>query len=210
MPRPDFPQNPWPTYFSRMNKHVSLTTKAHNIIQKYLNACDYAIDATVGNGHDTLFLSKQVGIAGKVFGFDIQQQALDSTLSKLESEHIINNTQLFHVSHSNMDQHIPTQYHRRIKVIMFNLGYLPGSDKAVITHTDSTLVALNQSISLLAPSGIITITAYPGHQGGDKETRLIKQWCNRLSTEQHTVQIIYSSDKKTAPILFIIQKAAIK
>ena len=189
-----------------MSRKVSLTTKAHNIIQSYLDVGDFAIDATMGNGHDTLFLGKRVGIAGKVFGFDIQQQALNSTLSKLESEHI-NNTQLFHVSHSNMDQHIPTQYHKKIKVIMFNLGYLPGSDKSVITHIDSTLLALNQSINLLAPSGIITITAYPGHPGGDEETRLIKQWCNHLSAKQYTVQIIYSSDKKTAPILFIIQKA---
>ena len=190
-----------------MNKRISLTTKAHNIIQNYLDVGDYAIDATVGNGHDTLFLGKQVGIAGKVFGFDIQQQALDSTLSKLESEHIIN-IQLFHVSHNNMEQHIPTQYYGKINVIMFNLGYLPGSDKSIITHADSTLSALNQSINLLAQSGIITITAYPGHQGGAEETRLIKQWCNHLSTEQYTVQIIYSSDKKTAPVLFIIQKIA--
>jgi len=190
-----------------MNSRVSLTTKAHNIIQEHLDIGDYAIDATIGNGHDTLFLSKQVGINGKVFGFDIQQQALGSTLSKLESEHI-NNTQLFHVSHCKMEQYIPTQYHREIKVIMFNLGYLPGSDKSIISLADSTLNALNQSIRLLAPSGIITITAYPGHQGGDEETRQIKQWCNHLSAEQYTVQIIHSSDKNTAPILFIIQKAS--
>ena len=190
-----------------MNNRVSLTTKAHNIIQKYLATGDYAIDATVGNGHDTLFLSKQIGMDGRVFGFDIQQQALDSTLSKLESEHDNDNTQLFHVSHSNMEQQIPAEYHKKIKAIMFNLGYLPGSDKSVITHSDSTLLALNQSINLLAPSGIITITAYPGHQGGAEETRQIMQWCNLLPTEQYTVQTIYSSDKKTAPILLIIQKA---
>ncbi|MCK5192108.1 MAG: class I SAM-dependent methyltransferase, partial [Methylococcales bacterium] len=135
--------------------------------------------------------------------FDIQQQALSSTRLKLESEHI-NNTQLFHVSHCKMEKHIPTQYHRNIKVIMFNLGYLPGSDKSIISHADSTLLALNQSIGLLAPSGIITITAYPGHQGGDDETSQIKQWCNHLSTELYTIQIIHSSDKNTAPILFII------
>ncbi len=191
-----------------MTKRVSLTTKAHNIIQQYLATGDYAIDATIGNGHDTLFLSRQVGIDGRVFGFDIQQQALDSTQSILESEHISNNTQLFHVSHSKMEQYIPTQFYGKIKVIMFNLGYLPGSDKCLITHADSTLLALNQSISLLAPSGILAITAYPGHQGGDEETGQIKQWCNRLCAKQYTVQIIHSSDKKTAPILFIIRKLA--
>jgi 16S rRNA C1402 N4-methylase RsmH len=175
-----------------------------------LDVGDHAIDATVGNGHDTLFLSEQVGMAGKVFGFDIQQQAIDATLSKLESNHSFNNTQLFQISHSKMKHYIPTQYHRKIKVIMFNLGYLPGSDKTVITSADSTLLALNQSVSLLAPSGIIAIIAYPGHQGGDEETRQIKEWCHRLSTEQYTDQTFYSSDKKTAPILFIIQKAAIK
>ena len=89
---------------------------------------------------------------------------------------------------------------------MFNLGYLPGSDKTVITETASTLDALNQSIELLAVGGIITIAAYPGHPGGKEEADQIDLWCQQLNPEQYTVQHINSSEKDTAPRLYLIQK----
>lgn len=188
-----------------MNKRISLTDQAHLIIQEHLKLSDNAIDATVGNGHDTIFLANQVGNHGHVFGFDIQQEAITSSLNKIKTHNTHNNTQLFHASHSEMKQYLPKEYHGKITTIMFNLGYLPGSDKSVITQADSTLLALNISIELLAPSGIITIAAYPGHSGGKQETDQIQHWCKQLSAEQYSIQQINSSDKITAPKLFIIQ-----
>ncbi len=189
-----------------MNQRVSLTAQAHNIIKEHLISGDIAIDATVGNGHDCTFLTKQVGKQGTVFGFDIQQQAIETTQLKLESEGIVSNIKLIRDSHSKMEQHIPMQQQGKIKTIMFNLGYLPGSDKSVITQADATLVAINTSLSLLAADGILTITAYPGHSGGETEVAQIKQWLLLLDAEQYTHQTIYSSEKVTAPILFIILK----
>ena len=188
-----------------MNKRVSLTAQAHSIIENHLNRGDVAIDATIGNGYDTLFLAKQVGSKGMVFGFDVQQKALESTRSRLESENTLKNTQLFHISHSRLKEHIPTKYYNQLNVIMFNLGYLPGADKTIITQANSTLIALNQSISLLCSTGIITIAAYPGHTGGEKETRLVKQWCDQLNSEKYHYEIIYSSESQTAPRLFIVK-----
>ncbi|MCF6249940.1 MAG: 16S rRNA (cytosine(1402)-N(4))-methyltransferase [Methylococcaceae bacterium] len=189
-----------------MNKRVSLTTQAHHILLNYLNTGDITIDATVGNGHDTLFLARQVGKQGFVFGFDVQQQAIISTKSRLQSEDFIDNVELIHACHSTIEHAIPPQYHGIIKAIMFNLGYLPGGDKRIISKTDSTLAAIQQSITLLAPTGIITITAYPGHSGGELETEIIKQWFEQLSPKHYTRQLIYSSEKITAPRLFIIKK----
>ena len=60
-------------------QRISLVNVAHNLIKDVLHPGDIAIDATVGNGHDTLFLVEQVSPSGKVFGFDIQQAAIDST-----------------------------------------------------------------------------------------------------------------------------------
>jgi len=191
-----------------MTQRISLTAQAHTIIKKHLKPGDIAIDATVGNGHDILFLAQQVGINGKVFGFDIQQQAINSTQLRLESHNIESNTYLFHSSHDKMQQFIPTDIQGKIKVIMFNLGYLPGSDKSIITQTTSTLSALEQSIHFLDHTGIITVAAYPGHAGGDSETEAIIQWLKHLSPDQYNVQIIYSSEKETAPRLYIIQKTA--
>jgi len=189
-----------------MSKAISLTTQAHQCIKQHLNIGDIAIDATIGNGHDTLFLSSQVGSEGQVFGFDVQAQAIEATQEKLEYEKVAKNTQLFHISHSEMKQHIPVSFHGKIKAVMFNLGYLPGSDKTVITQASSTLSALNQSLQLLADKGIITVAAYPGHAGGDTESNLISQWCEQLKPEQYSFELIHSSDKPTAPRLFIIKK----
>ncbi len=189
-----------------MSKRISLTVQAHQFILKYLNVGDIAIDATVGNGHDTLFLARQVDRKGLVFGFDVQQQAIESTQTRLSTDLIFNNNTLFNTSHENLIEFIPNQYHGKVKAIMFNLGYLPGSDKTVITQTDSSLLALNQAIKLLASSGVITIMAYLGHSGGDEETKQIKQWCSQLNLDKYVMEQIYSSEKDSAPVLFTIQK----
>jgi hypothetical protein len=90
---------------------------------------------------------------------------------------------------------------------MFNLGYLPGGDKSVITLTDSTLTALTIASRILSPNGIITLLAYPGHQGGDQETDQVKNWCEQLNPDQFYVSIIYSAEhKESAPRLFVIRK----
>ncbi len=189
-----------------MNKRISLTAQAHSIIQQHLSAGDFAIDATTGNGHDTLFLARLVANTGTVFGFDIQAQAIASTQARVESENLSTRIQLFNSSHHKMQQCIATDFHKKIKAIMFNLGYLPGSDKAIITQTTSTLEAIAQAITLLAPTGIITIAAYPGHAGGDTETDAIEHWIHQLDDGQYTTQTICSSEKSTAPRLYIIQK----
>ena len=188
-----------------MTNRISLTAQAHSIIEANLNAGDIAIDATVGNGHDTLFLARQVGVNGKVFGFDIQQQAIETAQSKLQSEQFADNIQLFQLSHNKMEQYIPIDFHGKIKAIMFNLGYLPGSDKSIITQTDSTLEALQQSLNLLDKSAVITIAAYPGHSGGDAETQAIRQWLEQLDSDQYSIKTIYSSDKDIAPRLYVVQ-----
>jgi 16S rRNA C1402 N4-methylase RsmH len=129
-------------------QRISLVNVAHNHIREVLRPGDIAIDATVGNGHDTLFLVGQVNPSGRVFGFDIQQAAIDSTWLKAKaqgdgspSSEILT---LMQASHADMDDKIPRQYHGNISAVMFNLGYLPGGDKRIITRTDSTLTALNR------------------------------------------------------------------
>jgi predicted methyltransferase len=190
-----------------MNKRISLTTFVHDILNNELNKGDCVIDATLGNGHDTLFLAQQVGNTGHIFGFDVQQQAITATQLKLQSEKL-DNFSLFHACHSEMDRHVPQQKHGIIKAILFNLGYLPGSDKKIITQANTTQVALNQSINLLGNKGIIVITAYPGHSGGETETEQVKLWCEQLNPLEFTTEQINSSEKKTAPRLFIVRSTS--
>lgn len=188
-------------------KRISLINTAHDLIRDILHPGDIAIDATVGNGHDTLFLAEQVTPSGHVYGFDIQQAAIDSALDKFRQAHIPECLTLIHASHADMSEKIPAALHGKIKAIMFNLGYLPGGDKSVITQTDSTLTALTVAARILAVNGIITLLAYPGHPGGDMETDQVKNWCEQLDTEQFEVSTIYSTEHKdTAPRLFVIRK----
>ncbi|MCK9395139.1 MAG: methyltransferase domain-containing protein [Methylobacter sp.] len=188
-------------------KRISLVKTAHDLIRDILSPGDIAIDATVGNGHDTVFLAEQVGPSGRVYGFDIQQAAIDSTREKFRQNGLQDCLTLIHASHADMNEEIPAHLHGNIGAIMFNLGYLPGGDKSLITQTDSTLAALTAAALILALNGIITLLAYPGHPGGDRETDQVKNWCERLDTEQFDVNTIYGTEHKdTAPRLFVIRK----
>lgn len=188
-------------------KRISLVNVAHDLIGDILGPGDIAIDATVGNGHDTVFLAEKISPSGHVYGFDIQQAAIDSTRDKFRQTHTSDCLTLIHASHADMGEKIPVQFHGKIRVIMFNLGYLPGGDKSVITRTGSTLTALAIASRILASNGIITLLAYPGHQGGDLETDQVEKWCGQLDTTQFESRTIYSTEHKdTAPRLFVIRK----
>lgn len=199
-------------------QRISLVNAAHNLIREVLQPGDIAIDATVGNGYDTLFLVEQVNPFGKVYGFDIQLAAIESTLTKVgayrSGERARSNTHLppenltlIQASHADMANRIPPHHHGKISAIMFNLGYLPGGDKRIITLPDSTVTALNSAGRLLSSNGIITVLAYPGHQGGNRETEEVKSWCNQLDGDQFKTGIIYSSENnESAPRLFVLYK----
>ena len=187
-------------------QRISLVKQAHSLIKDTLQHGDIAIDATLGNGHDALFLTELVGPTGLVFGFDIQASAIENTrerfrLAKLESPTLIL------ASHALMSEKIPEQYHGKVRTIMFNLGYLPGGDKHLITQTESTLVALQSAGKLLAKDGLLTIMAYLGHPGGDDEALKVAQWCSQLAPLYFNYQLTLSeADKPSAPKLFTIQK----
>lgn len=184
---------------------ISLVDTAHRVIETKLRPGDIAIDATVGNGHDTAFLLDQIQPGGHVYGFDIQPAALAAVRARLGDPVCLS---LLAVSHAELDEHIPPPLHGKVGAIMFNLGYLPGGDKRVITQSDSTLAALNAGCRILAPSGIITVVAYPGHPGGDDETAQIAAWCARLDPCLFKTDLIDSLlGNPKSPKLFIIKKS---
>jgi len=185
---------------------ISLTQSAHNVIQQHLHAGDIALDATVGNGHDTLFLAELTGQSGAVYGFDIQPSALASARSRLEQHRLEGCVTLINDSHARIAELIPKALHGKVKAVMFNLGYLPGSDKTVITQSESTLTALNAALQVLAPHGVITVLAYPGHSGGDQETGSVQAWCEQLDKSRYSFSMLHGdAQKDTSPRLFVIQ-----
>jgi SAM-dependent methyltransferase len=185
----------------------SLVTLAHKIVQNHLRNGAIAIDATIGNGHDTLFLAQLVGPFGFVYGFDIQKKALEATQNHLQNINYLDNFRLILESHAKLLNHVDLEHREQVSAIMFNLGYLPGSDKTVITHIGSTIAGLNSALQLLAPDGIITILAYPGHQNGDQEMQAVQDWCSGLNKTDYKTTIHLSEiEGYSAPQLFLIEK----
>ncbi|MEY3807307.1 MAG: hypothetical protein RI893_283 [Pseudomonadota bacterium] len=188
-------------------QRISLINTAHDLILNVLKPGDIALDATVGNGHDTLFLAEQIAPSGQVYGFDIQPSAIASTLERFRQTPWSDCLTLIQASHADMADNIPATLHGKISAIMFNLGYLPGGDKSVITLTESTLTALTIASRILARDGILTVLAYPGHPGGDSETNQVQCWCEQLNSNQFTVDTFYSTEHKdSAPRLFVLRK----
>ncbi len=188
---------------------TSLPETCHHIIREHLQAGDIALDATCGNGHDTLFLQQLIGNTGILYAFDIQLLALEITQKRLQQVNASPQTTLIQASHSDMVKHIPTALHGKVAAIMFNLGYLPGADKSVKTCTKTTLPALNAAIELLAINGILTVMAYPGHPGGDEESLQIDKWLEQIDQNRVNVTTYYSHvPKPHAPRLHLVKKIA--
>jgi hypothetical protein len=176
------------------------TEAAHSLVRNHVKPGDQVVDATIGNGHDTIFLAEWVGPSGHVDGFDIQNEAIDSTHQKLR-DHSIKHVTLHQLGHETMDSIVEAP----VKAVMFNLGYLPGENKELITLAHTTLTALQKSVELLALDGIVTLVVYTGHPGGQEESEAVHAFCRSLNPEQHTTTIFKSaSAKASAPFLISI------
>ncbi len=165
----------------------SVLAFAHAMQARAVPAGGVAIDATVGNGHDTLFLAQMVGPEGTVYGFDVQAAALQQTRERLSEAQVAVQVVLAQAGHEVMNQHIPAHHHGQAHGIMFNLGYLPGSDKQIITRPQTTLPALNVALELLAPQGLLSVVVYPGHEGGAEESQAVYQWASLLAPDDFRV-----------------------
>lgn len=182
---------------------MSLTDKAHQIISKKFSVINVGIDATCGNGHDTVFLAKLCSNLGKVLSFDIQKKALEIAEKEISNSGLLEKVIFINDGHENMSKYID----QKADVIMFNLGYLPNSEKKISTKTETTISALNLASELLTDNGLISIICYPGHTDGKRETEKVKEWLNDLDQKQFKMSE-YLSEKvnNSTPFLFILEK----
>ena len=161
------------------------TAVAHRFVRSIVEPGDCCIDATVGNGHDTCFLARLVGAKGQVLGFDVQESAIQSCQSALEERDLEDCVELLHQGHQSLSEALAKRTIPSIKVAMFNLGYLPGSDKSVVTKSASTLSALEQSVQHLSPGGAVSVVAYRGHAGGNEEALAVENWVQQLDESKY-------------------------
>lgn len=204
------------------------------ILAEYISEGDTVIDATAGNGYDTLFLSRAVGPSGKVLAFDVQEQALDATERLLRcngfsckrtrrhqypvhaeqdgneaSSSGKNSVQrfcpaIFLINDSH--EYIQGYTDTAPQVIVFNLGYLPGGDHSMVTAPDSTIRSVRASLDILRRGGVISIVTYPGHKEGAVEDRLLSELFGSLEPSSYEVLFISQHNRTNSPNLFVCCK----
>ena len=182
----------------------SLTRLAHTILGQHLTNGDTAVDLTAGNGYDALFLAQCVAPTGKVYAFDIQAQAIETTRNRLALNGLSQSLSLLHASHANWPESIPLDERNNIQAIVMNLGYLPGGDESITTNRLSTRLALEHAIRLLKPGGIISTLVYTGHPGGLEEAEAVADLL-RTNAIQNSGHIKQYPEKASlnSPILYI-------
>ncbi|AYG01385.1 tRNA (mnm(5)s(2)U34)-methyltransferase [Lactococcus allomyrinae] len=189
---------------------------AHSCLEEIIKPNDIVVDATMGNGYDTLFLSN---LTDNIFAFDVQNEAIEATekrlsfagknvikISDFENEKLLTenpSVKLILDGHENVRKYVK----KPIKAAIFNLGYLPKADKTVITKPDTTLTALSSLTELLVTGGRIALMIYYGHEGGEKEKNAVIHWVSTLNQKTWDV-FTYGplNQVHTPPILVILEK----
>ncbi len=192
---------------------LPLTQMAHDFVRTFVSPGDIVIDATIGNGFDTLYLCQLVGEQGIVYGFDVQAAAIKATrqhccdfynstyaqTNKLRAPQL----KLIEKSHCEMMHWVDPVCVGAVSAVMFNLGYLPKSEKSIKTRPHTTLKALDVAFDLLKKPGCISVLAYTGHDGGQEEAQLVQQHLQKASEMRRASLRRYpTQDVARSPILF--------
>lgn len=186
-----------------LNNMVDLLELQKRFILAHLRPGDVAVDCTMGNGNDTAFLSESVGETGRVYAFDIQEAAIESTRAHLATLGCPENYTLIHASHHRILEFVKESP----KAVMFNLGYLPGSGKKqVTTLRETTMEAVRGALSILASDGILLVAVYPGHEEGRLEGEMLGEYFATLDRRLICCSCFKIVNSPTSPYFYIVEK----
>jgi predicted methyltransferase len=180
---------------------------ARTLLEKAISPGDIIVDATIGNGHDTVWLANLVGEHGHVYGFDIQEDALQNSKHRLEVHQLVDRVTLFKMGHEHLSACIPLTHHGKVAASIFNLGYLPGGDKTLVTKPVSTISAIKQLLTIMAPEGVLVLVIYHGHPGGAFERDSLLKYVEGI--DQHKADVLqyrFINQINDPPFIIAIQK----
>lgn len=176
---------------------------AADCLRRFLLPGDTVVDATMGNGHDTLMLCQLVGENGFVHAFDVQPQAVENTQKRLDEAGVSAWAHLHLSGHEHMAEFVTGP----VQAIMFNLGWLPGGDKHITTLWKTTQTAVAAALKLLAIGGVCIICVYPGHEAGDYEREQLGQYLSHIRPQDfNIVHHKFINAGPGAPECYILQK----
>lgn len=180
---------------------------AKHLLNEHVTDGAVAIDMTAGNGHDTLFLAERVG-SGHVYAFDVQQEAVTATTARIEAAGLLDRVSIIHDSHHTVKA-IVAEESRPITAAVFNLGYLPGSDKSITTTGNTTIDALEQLLDVMAVGGVIVVVIYHGHDSGKVERDEVLAYVESLDQKQAGVlRYGFVNQVNHPPFIVAIEKRA--
>ncbi|OGU05102.1 MAG: rRNA methyltransferase [Geobacteraceae bacterium GWC2_58_44] len=175
----------------------------HFFLHQRVRPGDLVLDATCGNGLDTLLLAELAGEGGRVWGFDIQPRAIAATRALLEREGCLCRVELIEAGHERLSEFVPAG----LTAAVFNLGYLPGGSCSLVTSPESTVSAIGQAAALLKPEGILAISLYTGHEGGAEEALAVERWGASLAPKNFNVWCSRQLNRPgIAPYLILVER----
>ena len=176
---------------------------AKDLLASVVEKGDSVVDATAGNGHDTLFLADLVGENGHVYAFDVQKDAIQSTGEKLEQANLSKQVSLIHDGHENVAKYVTGE----VSAAIFNLGYLPGSNHEIVTRGTSTVQAIESLLKVLKVGGLIVLVVYHGHEGGKEEKDLLLTFVQQLPQAfAHVISYQFVNQQNNPPFIIAIEK----
>ena len=181
---------------------IDLLSLHKYFLSSHIKEGDTVADFTMGNGNDTLWLSRAVGDNGRVYSFDIQETALVNTRKRLVENGAPENYTLILDSHSNLKNHIPC----KIKAGVFNLGYLPGADKSKTTLRTTTEIAVRDAMEKLDADGVLLVAVYPGHEEGALEGEMLYDILSKYTRFEYCISKFQIINSPTSPYFFLIEK----
>lgn len=172
-------------------------------INRYVNLDNTCLDATVGNGNDICRLGKLVGKNGKVYGFDIQEIAIENTKNLLEKQDVLNRVKLITDSHENIDYYIK----EKLNFVIYNLGYLPKGDKSIKTNEKSTIISIGKALNLMDNNSLMLITTYIGHLGGKSENDAVNKFLSSLNQREfNVIKYEFINQRNNPPMVYVVEK----
>ena len=185
-------------------KNYQITEWCHHFIREHVKRGDICIDATAGNGNDTLALCQLVGEDGKVFAFDIQKTAVDNTKERLQKEGLDSRAMVLLESHVNMADYVKEE---SVSCIVFNFGYLPGGDHSLATRMSTSVLAIHEGLRLLRKGGMMSLCIYSGGDSGFEEKEAILTELKKLDSKKYLVVVSeYYNRPNNPPIPVLVIK----
>lgn len=184
---------------------LRITDLVWTFLKPVIRPGDTVMDATAGNGNDTVGLAECVGETGKVLAFDIQKIAIEKTEALLLKNGLSRQVELILDDHGNFEKYFKNAGLSSFKAVMINLGYLPGGSRDLVTKTETSLRLLGKCLQYLEDDGMITVCLYPGHPEGEKETATLLAWAKKLDSP-FIAHHFKTLNRHQPPSLLIIQK----